>query len=168
MQRNTVHSVCFSLNTAWKKVEKFWALTPRISAGEHKASENYINSGRGTSYLLNAKLIPTECCDFQNINGFWKNKTVCGGHIQKNMLNRMVWVQLITLFKPVHVPLHGIPFFRVSSATLLRVHSILSSMSLMKILNNAGPSTDPWGILLVMISIRTLSHWPLPWNVTIQ
>lgn len=135
MQRNTVHSECFSLNTAWKKVEKSWTLTPRISTGECKASWNYISSGRGTSYLLNAELIPTACCDFQNINGFWKDKIICGGNIQKNMLNRIVWVELMPLFKPihslldgiplpVHSPLEGIPFFRVSSSNLLRVHSI--------------------------------------------
>jgi len=33
----------------------------------------------------------------------------------------------------------------MSSADLLRVHSIPSSRSLMKKLNKTGPSTDPWG-----------------------
>ena len=37
----------------------------------------------------------------------------------------------------------------VSSANLLQVHSIPSSLSLMSKLNKTGPSTDPWGTPLV-------------------
>jgi len=33
----------------------------------------------------------------------------------------------------------------VSSANLLRVHSMPSSRSSIKILKRTGPSTDPWG-----------------------
>jgi len=50
------------------------------------------------------------------------------------------------LLKLVQVPLDGIPsapLRLVSSADLLRVHSILLSRSQMKILNSTGPSTDP-------------------------
>jgi len=41
------------------------------------------------------------------------------------------------------------PLSSVSSANLLRVHSVPSSSSLMKKLNKIGPSTDPWGTLQV-------------------
>jgi len=37
----------------------------------------------------------------------------------------------------------------VSSASLLREHSVPSSRSLIKTLNNTGPETEPWGTLLV-------------------
>jgi len=54
----------------------------------------------------------------------------------------------------------------VSSANLLRVHSVPSSRSLMKMLNRTGPSTDPWGTPLVsslkldfMSQITTLWGW---------
>ena len=39
----------------------------------------------------------------------------------------------------------------VLSANLLRVHSIPLSTSLTKMLNSAGPNTDPWGIQLVFL-----------------
>lgn len=60
------------------------------------------------------------------------------------------------------------PLDLVPSANLLRVHSAIpSAMSLMKILNNAGPSTDPWGSVphLSPITIRTLSPCHgMPWS----
>ncbi|PKU42357.1 rna-directed dna polymerase from mobile element jockey- hypothetical protein [Limosa lapponica baueri] len=37
----------------------------------------------------------------------------------------------------------------VSSANLLRIHSVLSSRSLINMLNKTGPSIDPWGTPLV-------------------
>lgn len=40
-----------------------------------------------------------------------------------------------------------LPPILVSSAKFLRVHSIPSSRSSVKILNRAGYSTDPWGTL---------------------
>jgi len=46
-------------------------------------------------------------------------------------------------------PLNGIPSFLLSSVNLLRVHSIPSSMLLMKMLKSTGPKTDPWGTPLV-------------------
>ncbi|KAK4807043.1 hypothetical protein QYF61_018384 [Mycteria americana] len=42
-----------------------------------------------------------------------------------------------------------LPHNLVSSANLLRVHSIPSSRSLIKILNRTGPNTEPWGTPLV-------------------
>ncbi|KAK4811045.1 hypothetical protein QYF61_015749 [Mycteria americana] len=42
-----------------------------------------------------------------------------------------------------------LPHNLVSSANLLRVHSIPSSRSLIKILNKTGPKTEPWGTSLV-------------------
>lgn len=49
----------------------------------------------------------------------------------------------------------------MSSSNSLRVHLTLLLMSLMKILKNICPSTDPWGQHSSLISIRILSHWPL-------
>ncbi|KAK4827132.1 hypothetical protein QYF61_014526 [Mycteria americana] len=43
-----------------------------------------------------------------------------------------------------------LPHNLVSSANLLRVHSIPSSRSLIKILNRTGPNTEPWGTPLVI------------------
>ncbi|KAK4823665.1 LOW QUALITY PROTEIN: hypothetical protein QYF61_005017 [Mycteria americana] len=58
--------------------------------------------------------------------------------------------------QPIQIPLAFLPSSRstlphnlVSSANLLRVHSIASSRSLIKILNRTGPSTEPWGTPLV-------------------
>ncbi len=55
-----------------------------------------------------------------------------------------------------HHPLNGIPssvstapLSLVSSANLLRVYSIPSSMSLIKMLKSTSPKTDPWGTPLV-------------------
>ncbi|KAK4813337.1 hypothetical protein QYF61_026500 [Mycteria americana] len=42
-----------------------------------------------------------------------------------------------------------LPHNLVSSANLLRVHSIPSSWSLIRILNRTGPNTEPWGTSLV-------------------
>jgi len=47
--------------------------------------------------MLNPELIPTGCCDCQSINGFREIKPICGGCIQMNMLNRMVWIHLMPL-----------------------------------------------------------------------
>lgn len=43
-----------------------------------------------------------------------------------------------------------LPSTLVSSAKLLRVHSIPSSISSIKILNRSDPNTDPWGTLFVI------------------
>jgi len=56
------------------------------------------------------------------------------------------------------------PLSLVSSADLLRVHSILLSMSVMKILNSSGPCVDPGGPLLVTdlhldIELLTATLW---------
>ena len=40
------------------------------------------------------------------------------------------------------------PLSLLSSANVLRVHSILSPMSLIKMLKSTGPKTVPWGTLL--------------------
>jgi len=61
------------------------------------------------------------------------------------------------LFKPIHVPLDAIPpFYCVNGTTqlsatskLLRVHSIPSLMSMMKMLKSTSPKTDPWGTPLM-------------------
>ncbi|KAK4826053.1 hypothetical protein QYF61_004168 [Mycteria americana] len=45
--------------------------------------------------------------------------------------------------------LSTLPHNLVSSANLLRVHSIPSSRSLIKILNRTGPNSEPWGTALV-------------------
>jgi len=47
------------------------------------------------------------------------------------------------------------PLIVVSSANLLRVHSILLSMSVIKMLKRSNPSTDPWETPHVTISIWT-------------
>ena len=60
-------------------------------------------------------------------------------------------VHMGPLLEIVQVPLHGIPSLGVSTtpvsfmspANMLRVYSILMSMSLMKILSSTGPSMDP-------------------------
>ena len=59
--------------------------------------------------------------------------------------------------QPVQVSLDGFlpynvlttPLSLVSSANLLRVHSMPLSMSLIRMLKSTGPRTDPWGTLLV-------------------
>ncbi|KAK4829606.1 hypothetical protein QYF61_005706, partial [Mycteria americana] len=51
--------------------------------------------------------------------------------------------------QPIRIPLSTLPHELVSSANLLRVHSIPSSRSLIKILNRTGPNTEPWGTPLV-------------------
>jgi len=55
----------------------------------------------------------------------------------------------------------------VLSANLLRVHAIPLYMSLMKILNNIGPNTDPGGTALVTdlhldIELLIAILWMLP------
>ncbi|KAK4813748.1 LOW QUALITY PROTEIN: hypothetical protein QYF61_023684 [Mycteria americana] len=61
-------------------------------------------------------------------------------------------INLSPSIQPVQIPLSFLPSSRstlppklVSSANLLRVHSIPSSRSLIKILNKTGPKTEPWG-----------------------
>ena len=54
------------------------------------------------------------------------------------------------------------PVCLVSPANFLRVHLILLSKPLMKILNSTGPGTESSGIPLVTTPVWTLSHWPLP------
>jgi len=50
----------------------------------------------------------------------------------------------------------------VSSINLLRVHLILLSMPLIKILNSTGPKTDPWETPLYPSSgLRAFDHNPL-------
>ncbi|KAK4823633.1 LOW QUALITY PROTEIN: hypothetical protein QYF61_004366 [Mycteria americana] len=63
---------------------------------------------------------------------------------------------LSPLIQPVQIPLAFVPSSRptlppnlVSSANLLRVHSMPSSRSFIKVLNRTGPSTEPWGTPLV-------------------
>ncbi|KAK4825953.1 LOW QUALITY PROTEIN: hypothetical protein QYF61_003471 [Mycteria americana] len=72
------------------------------------------------------------------------------GLVEPHTIGLGPWIQ------PVQVPLQSLPALKstlppnlVSSANLLRVHSIPSSRSLIKILNRTGPSTEPWGTLLV-------------------
>lgn len=66
------------------------------------------------------------------------------------------------------VPLDGIFSFRSAEGTTQLVickfaeSAFPSSISLMKILSNTGPSIDPWGHQLPLMSTGTLSHWPLP------
>ena len=78
------------------------------------------------------------------------------------------------LFECVQVPLDGIPsFYSVSCTTqlgviskLLRVHSITSSMSLIKMLKNIGLKTDPWGTALITglhLDIEPLTTTPWLW-----
>lgn len=55
---------------------------------------------------------------------------------------------------PLSVP--TAPHSLLSSTTLLRVHSILLSMSVMK---SISVSTDPWKAQLITY-LQTLSHWP--------
>ena len=62
----------------------------------------------------------------------------------------------------------AIPHSFVSSANLLRVDTILSSKSLMKIANKTRSSTDPWGTLLKadlqldsVPLLTTLLDWPV-------
>ena len=55
----------------------------------------------------------------------------------------------------------------VLSANLLRVHSIPSSRSLIKMLKRSGPSIEPWGTLLVTghlldLTPLTATHWAWP------
>ena len=69
------------------------------------------------------------------------------------------------------------PLSLMSSANLLKVHSIPLSMSRMKILTSTGPSNDPWGTPLVTslhldIAPLTTSLWmqpskqfPIHWTV---
>ncbi|KAK4817624.1 LOW QUALITY PROTEIN: hypothetical protein QYF61_021527, partial [Mycteria americana] len=70
--------------------------------------------------------------------------------VEPHTIDLSPWIQ------PVQVPLAFLPSSRstlphnlVSSANLLRVHSIPLSRSLIKILNRTGPSTEPWGTPLV-------------------
>ncbi|KAK4810855.1 hypothetical protein QYF61_008827 [Mycteria americana] len=60
-----------------------------------------------------------------------------------------------------------LPHNLVSSANLLRVHSIPSSRSLIKILNKTDPNTEPWGTPLVTgrqleLTPLTTTLWPQP------
>ncbi|KAK4824318.1 LOW QUALITY PROTEIN: hypothetical protein QYF61_013593 [Mycteria americana] len=54
-------------------------------------------------------------------------------------------VGLSPSIQPAQIPLSTLPHNLVSSANLLRVHSIPSSRSLIKMLNRTGPNTEPWG-----------------------
>ena len=62
------------------------------------------------------------------------------------------WVHVVPLCEPAQVPLDGVPSFcRIHCSTrlsaiskLMRVHSMPSSVSLMKMLNSSSPETDPW------------------------
>ncbi|KAK4816403.1 LOW QUALITY PROTEIN: hypothetical protein QYF61_016720 [Mycteria americana] len=65
-------------------------------------------------------------------------------------------IGLVPSIQPVQIPLVFLPSSRstllpnlVSSANLLRVHSICLARSLIKILNRTGPNTEPWGTSLV-------------------
>ncbi|KAK4825966.1 hypothetical protein QYF61_003535 [Mycteria americana] len=73
-------------------------------------------------------------------------------------------VHMGPLLQLVHVPLDDIPsgvstapLSLVSSANLLRVHSIPLSMSLMKILNSTGPTIDHYPLDTI---IQTIPHPP--------
>ena len=58
-------------------------------------------------------------------------------------LSRSLWMASLPSSKWI------VPLSLVTSANLLRLHSISPSTSLMKMLNNTGPSTDPWRTSLV-------------------
>ncbi|KAK4827727.1 LOW QUALITY PROTEIN: hypothetical protein QYF61_021155 [Mycteria americana] len=67
--------------------------------------------------------------------------------------------------QPVQIPLAFLPSSRstlphdlVSSANLLRVNSIPSSRSLIKMLNRTGPNAEPWGTPLVTGCQLEFSH----------
>ena len=74
--------------------------------------------------------------------------------------------------QPVQIPPKGFPTLKlppnlVSSANLLRVHSIFSPRSSIKLSNRTGPSTSPWETPLVINHrldltpfITTLWTWP--------
>lgn len=51
-------------------------------------------------------------------------------------------------------------FSFVSLSKLLKLCSIPSSISLMKVLNHTGPNMDPWGMPLVTDLSLRLSQWP--------
>jgi len=63
--------------------------------------------------------------------------------------------------QPFSVP-DTLPTF-VSSANLLRMDSLPSLRSLMKMLNKTGPSTDPWGTPVV----TDLQPDSAPWITTL-
>ena len=52
---------------------------------------------------------------------------------------------MASLLSSMSIALHSL----VSSANLLRVHSVPLSVFLTKMLNNTGPYTDPWGMPLI-------------------
>lgn len=52
-------------------------------------------------------------------------------------------------YSSLHAGLYHLRLLILSSANLLRIHSLPSSKSLMKILNSVGPSTGLWSVLLV-------------------
>jgi len=63
-------------------------------------------------------------------------------------LMRFTWAHFSSLSRSLWMAFHpsGVstaPFSLVSSANLLRVHSLLLSMSLMKLLNSTRPNMDP-------------------------
>jgi len=66
-------------------------------------------------------------------------------------------VGLSPSIQPVQIPLQSLPTLKqinnpaqlVSSANLLREHSIPSSRSLIKMLNKTAPKIEPWGTALV-------------------
>ncbi|PKU44713.1 hypothetical protein llap_4987 [Limosa lapponica baueri] len=85
-------------------------------------------------------------------------------------------VHMGQLLKAVQVPLDGILSIicvnyttQLGTANLLRVHSIPLSMSLVKILNHTGPSTNPSGTPLITdlhldIELLTIQRFPHPPN----
>jgi len=67
------------------------------------------------------------------------------------------WVHVVPLCEPAQVPLDGIPSSccihcstQLSAISkLMRVHSMPSSVSLLKMLKSANPEMDPWGTPLI-------------------
>jgi len=85
-------------------------------------------------------------------------------------------LRIIQKKEPVQIPLYGLPTLPdrptlppnlVSSANLLRVHSMPLSRSSVKTLNRTGPSTNPWGRPLVTshqldLTPLTTTRWAQP------
>ena len=120
-------------------------------------------------------------CEVIKINGWCIYRVNLTWKVNFHSLLRRIGIKLhLPLIRPSTLPKSVLSFAelsfgsqtrkkkrKVSSAKIFTLHSRLAGMSLIKIRNNRGPKTEPWGTLVS--TFRSSDGWPFKttlWSVS--